>query len=307
MRIAFIGFGLVAGSVARALRRLPPAEVPSRADATSDAEDSRSIHRPWVVAWSPSGEGPRTAVADGVIDEAAAGIRAALDAADLVVLAGPADTVLALVPRLALGGDLRAVLGDGATITDVASTKSAIMHAADAAELPFVGGHPMAGRESRGYGASDEAMLSGRPWVIVRGASARAMDAERVQWLARSVGAEPVLATATEHDRAVAAVSHLPLVVAAALAETVAGDDAWPHSLARALSATGWQSSTRLARGDPAMGAGILATNAAATRDQLRSFRAVLDGWITALDSAEAPDSGTLQERLERARASLDR
>jgi hypothetical protein len=55
------------------------------------------------------------------------------------------------------------------------------------------------------------------------------------------------------------------------------------------------------------MGAGILATNAAATRDQLRSFRAVLDGWITALDSAEAPDSGTLQERLERARASLDR
>ena len=75
--------------------------------------------------------------------------------------------------------------------------------------------------------------------------------------------------------------------------------------LAKSLAASGWRDTTRLARGDPAMGAGILATNAALVADRLAGLRDVLDSWIDALRD-EGMDAGTLQGRLEAARAALE-
>ena len=93
---------------------------------------------------------------------------------------------------------------------------------------------------------------------------------------------------AAAHDRAVAGISHLPLLVAAALVEAVAGRsaaDAPPDwDVARALAANGWRDMTRLARGDPAMGAAIAATNAAAVAERLRALRIALDGWLAELE-----------------------
>jgi prephenate dehydrogenase len=114
--------------------------------------------------------------------------------------------------------------------------------------------------------------------------------------------------TAAEHDGAVAAISHLPLVAAAALVEAVAlsdgGADDWP--LGRALAATGWSDMTRLARGDPEMGAGILATNRAAVVARLRAYRDAIDAWITRLETDADPGlAAGLRARLERARDAL--
>ena len=83
VRIAFLGFGLISGSVARALRASP-----------------ESAGWP-LVAWSPSGAGPASAVADGVIDRAASDVPAAIEGADLVVLGGPATACLELLDGLA--------------------------------------------------------------------------------------------------------------------------------------------------------------------------------------------------------------
>lgn len=288
-RIAILGFGLIGGSIARAVRGMDGV-------------------RPRLVAWSPSGRGPAAALADGVVDDVGDSAEAALVDADLVVVAAPPLDAIALVESLS--GPLRARLGRGATVTDVTSTKAEIVRAADRGGLRFVGGHPMAGRETTGYGTSDERLFEGRPWVIVRGAAAGEVDVARVTWLALACRARPVALDAQAHDEAAAAISHLPLVVSAALVESVAGSGrsaagGGDWELASSLAASGWRDMTRLARGDPAMGAGILATNAMPVAARLRALRAAIDSWITDLERSPRPATGDLQARLGEIRERL--
>ena len=292
-RIAFLGFGLIAGSVAKAL--------------VGGGAVGAAARRPVLVAWSPSNAGPETAVREGVIDAAAADPAEAIESADLIVVGAPPLETIDLVERL--GGQWRAVLGRDAVVSDLASTKSQVVAAADRAGLPFVGGHPMAGRELAGYANSAADLFVGRPWVIVPG-SAASPDAEaRVAWLAAVCGARPVRMAAETHDAAAAAISHLPLVVAAALVEAVAGGDrerpGW--SAAAPLAASGWRDMTRLARGDARMGAGIAATNTTALVAGLRELQAVLDGWLSELEVTGGPDPSRLERRLRTARDRLVR
>ena len=102
VRVAFLGFGLIAGSIARALR----------------LADGRAWE---LVAWSPSGAGAAKALADGVLDRVAASGPDAMDGAELVVLAAPASDCLALLDAIA--GPWKGSLVAGAVVTDVASTK----------------------------------------------------------------------------------------------------------------------------------------------------------------------------------------
>src|SRR5687768_17209758 len=276
MRIGLLGLGLIGGSVVRALRESP----------TSEPLEPSSI-----AAWTPSGRGPAAAFDDGVIDRVAATPEEAIEGADLVVLAGPAPDCLAQLDELA--GPWRRLLGPDAVVTDVASTKEAIVLRATALGLRFVGGHPMAGRETSGYAASSADLFVDRPWVVVPTSDALAV--ERVEALARACGARPIRLGAAAHDRAVAGISHLPLVVAAALVEAVAGgSSAGPSgdwSTAAELAATGWRDTTRLARGDVTMGAGIIATNAPALATRVRELIAALDGWLAELERPGGPDA----------------
>lgn len=293
MRIALLGLGLIGGSVARALR----------ARSRGDAPETWSI-----AAWTPSGRGPARALDEGVIDTAAASPEAAIEGADLVVLAGPAPDCLAQLDELA--GPWRRFLAPDAVITDVASTKEAIALRATALGLRFVGGHPMAGRETSGYGASSSDLFVGRPWVVVPTSEADVAAVERVERLVGACGAHPVRLGAAAHDRAVAGISHLPLVVAAALVEAVAGNgSAGPSedwATAASLAATGWGDTTRLARGDVTMGAGIIATNAPAIADRVRELVAALDAWLAELERPGGPDAGEIADRLRTARERLE-
>jgi prephenate dehydrogenase len=288
MRVALLGFGLIGGSIARALR-------------ASGTDWS-------VAAWSPTGDGPRAALADGTIAAAPATAEEAIAGADLVVLAAPPLACLELLGRLA--GSLRAALADGAVVTDVASTKGRLVDRAMADRLRFVGGHPMAGRDATGWQASSADLFVGRPWVVVPADPTDLAARERAESLARACRAEPVLMTAVEHDAAVAAISHLPLVVAAALVEAVAGSGDgttradWPA--AAALAATGWQGATRLARGDVQMGVGILATNAPAIAARLVDLRVVIDAWLAELERPGGPEPAALAARLTAARQQLE-
>ena len=274
MQIAILGFGLIGGSLARALRRQSALNVLGE--------------RPTIVAWSPTGHGPERAVGDGTVDRAAETIDDGIAGTDLIVLAAPPLACLALIDELA-SSNRRARPGS-AIVTDVASTKGRIVAAADARGLRFVGGHPLAGRESNGYGAATDDLFDDRPWVVIPGRHAERGDVAVVERVARAAGARTMQLTAAAHDDAVAAISHLPLVLSAALAEAMIEDVEgvvrldWPT--AASLAATGWQSMTRLARGDVEMGAGIAATNAVAIAERLRDLGRVLDEWLVALDSA---------------------
>jgi prephenate dehydrogenase len=289
VRISIVGFGLIGGSIAKALSQRDPAGA-------------------WhVTAWSRTMEPVRQAVADGCVHVAAEHLEAAVEGAEIVVLAAPPLTCLEIVDRLARSSPEH--LDPDCTVTDVASAKREIVMRADAAGLPFIGGHPMAGRELSGYVAALPDLFVERPWVTVLGSGARLCDGERVAALIEACGAIQVPMQAEAHDRAVAAVSHMPLIVAAALVEAVAGSPGGPERpdwrAARALAATGWAGMTRLARGEPGMGAGIAATNAAAIAARLRDVRSAIDEWLALLEGVDGPDAAELADRFESARERL--
>lgn len=292
-RIAFLGFGLIGGSIARAL-----------GTENAGGHGAGPGSRPYLTAWTPTGHGTAQAAEDGVIDVAARSLPEALDGADLVVIAAPALDAIALVERL--GADLAADLPADAVVTDVTSTKRAIVEAAARSAIQFVGGHPMAGRETSGYEAAVPDLFVDRPWVIVLPEGTSAGTADPVRWLAARCGARTIEMSAADHDAATAAVSHLPLVAAAALVEAVHGGGGEAWTMARSLASSGWASATRLALGDPRMGAGILTTNSADVAAGVRALRAALDAWLAELERADGPHADALERRLAAARAILE-
>ena len=285
MRLAIVGFGLIGGSIARALA----------------ARDAGRWH---ITAWSRSADGPRAALADGAIDVVAPSAAGAVAEAELVVLAASPLANLGLVTEIG-----PAIAAAGATLSDVTSAQGAMARAAAAVPgLRHVGGHPMAGIEARGYEAARADLFVGRPWIVLPGSAALPDDVARVDELASACGARPVELDPDAHDRLVAAISHLPLVVAAALAETVTGTDAWDG--AAPLASGGWRDATRVARGDPDLGAGIAALNRDRLLEWLDRFSTVLDSWRADLaglpPTPDAPSTEVLRTRFERVRSALE-
>ncbi|HVQ23336.1 MAG TPA: prephenate dehydrogenase/arogenate dehydrogenase family protein, partial [Candidatus Saccharimonadia bacterium] len=237
-RLAILGFGLIGGSVAQALTARRPGE--------------------WTItAWSRGMAGPRTALDAGQIDAVAEDpTRAAADA-DLTLLAASPSANVALIGRVG-----PAIAGSGRPLTDVTSVQAPMASAAAAVPgLRWVGGHPMSGREQAGYAAAEADLFVDRPWVVLPGPNAVPADVALVERLAGDCGARVLRLEPDAHDAAVALISQLPLVVASALVEAAAGAPDWP--LARTMAAQGWRDTTRLARGDAQLGAGMLALNAA--------------------------------------------
>ncbi len=127
--------------------------------------------------------------------------------------------------------------------------------------------------------------------------------------LVTATGARPIRLSAAGHDAAVAGISHLPLLASVALVEAVAGGagapaEDWP--VAAGLAATGWRDATRLARGDVAMGAGIVVTNADAIAARLRATIDVLESWLLELERPGGPDRVVIAQRLQAARDRLE-
>jgi prephenate dehydrogenase len=288
VRVAILGFGLIGGSIALAL--------------------SRRGRGAWsVTAWSPGLEGPRRALSAGAIAAVAPDPQTAVRDAEIVVLAAPPLQNLTLLDQVA-----PLVTGVDVTVTDVSSSQAAIAaRAVRYPQLHFVGGHPMSGREKRGYSAARDDLFDGRTWAVLASPSARPVDVERVRSLAEACGAEPLEIDAQAHDEAVAAVSHLPLLASVALAETVAGSQEWPS--ARRLAAQGWRDMTRLARGDPELATGISVANAHHLAGWLGRYREAIAEWQRSLEElagfgkdAAAPEASAerdLRARFERAAA----
>jgi prephenate dehydrogenase len=237
--VAIVGLGLVGGSLARAL--------------TAGGYRVTGIDWPLVV---------RRALRTRAITEGATRAEAAA-AADVVVLAAPPATNLRLLIRLAR------VARPGLVITDVSSVKGEITREAARLSLAgFVGGHPMAGTEKRGFAASSSGLFRGAAWWIVPASDRRAT--RLVLGLVRATGARPITVDAATHDRAMAFLSHVPQVLAWALLEAARGDAVARLHLRRA--GPGFRDMTRLARSPRPLWNDILGANRVEVRRALRAL-----------------------------------
>ena len=212
----------------------------------------------------------------------------AADAPELVVVAAPPDVVARVVAE-----ELRR--WPEAVVTDVASVKSSVLQELEALGVDltrYVGAHPMAGRERSGAIAAQADLFDGRAWVVAPGPRATPGAIALVRRLGETVGAAVTQMTPTEHDAAVAAVSHVPQVAAS----LVAGRLRDLPASAVALAGQGIRDVTRIAASDPAMWTQILAANAPAVRGVLLALRDDLDGVLAALAQLEPAEAATTLE-----------
>lgn len=203
--------------------------------------------------------------------------------ADLVVLCTPVQTILTQLVEMA------PLLPAGAVVTDVGSTKRAVMNAA-ATVLPagvsFIGGHPMAGSDRAGIAHAREGLYRGAIWALCIPAAAE-KAAEGLVGLVEGVGAHPLMLDADLHDQLVALTSHLPHITSAALASYVLGN---PHGDALLpFIVGGFRDTTRIAAGNPAMWRDIMLTNRDNILEALHGLIADLGQWRDAIGAGDAP------------------
>jgi prephenate dehydrogenase len=221
-RVAILGTGLIGGSFALALRKHFP-------DISIVGFDRAEILQ--------------EALARGAVRETARDLAAAVRGADLVYVALPIGATIEALPAIA------AAAKDGALVTDTGSTKAMICRAAKTAfagGARFLGGHPMAGKETSGIARADAELFSGARYALMGLENDPDPRMHGFAALVRELGAEPVWTDAETHDWAVGIVSHLPQFLAVALARVVQ-DETDETGLPLSLSGPGLQDMLRLA------------------------------------------------------------
>jgi len=271
--ITIVGLGLMGGSLGLALR-------------------ARGIgRRIWGVARRDAVI--RRAVEMGAVDGGSLDLIEGVAGADIVVLATPVRAIIEILERI--GPHLQ----PGCLVIDLGSTKAEIVRAM--AQLPPgpqpVGGHPMCGKEVAGIAAAEATLYEGAVFPLIPLERTEAEALATAETLVEAVGATPIILDAERHDRLVAAISHLPYLVAATLVRAAA-DVAAEDPLAWTLAASGFRDTSRLAASDVTMMLDILITNRKPVLEMLQRYREHLE-CITAL-LAQGDDEG-LRAALEQA------
>jgi prephenate dehydrogenase len=233
-RIAVVGLGLIGGSIALAARQAWPAALVIGVDRNDVLEKAMIRH---------------------AIDVASEDLMI-ISEAELVILATPVGSILELLPKLPTH------VGTDAVVTDVGSTKRAVMNAAKALppRLPFVGGHPLAGAARGGFEMARPDLFTGRPWLLTTGTHDRHESVQRLSAFVEGLGARPVVVPSPEaHDRLLAFLSHLPQLAASALMAVI-GEQAGDEGLA--LAGRGLVDTTRLAASPADVWRDVCRTNA---------------------------------------------
>ncbi len=218
----------------------------------------------------------------------------AVDGADLCVLCTP----IGFMPELA--EQFRPALGKSAVVTDAGSVKGPVVNRVEAIlGGRFVGSHPMAGSERSGIEAARENLFQGAAAIVTPTARSEESAVEAVRSLWEIVGCRVSLMSPTDHDEAVARISHLPHAVAAALVNAI--NLRMPS--AGALAGGGYRDTTRIAAGPPAMWTEILLENKAPLIAGLDDLTETLNELKALLQSHDAP---ALEAYLARAKESRD-
>lgn len=211
---------------------------------------------------------------------------------ELVILALPLAQLLSPEPAL-----LQA-LPETAVVTDVGSVKAPVLKVWSQLHPRFVASHPMAGTAEAGVEAGLRGLFEHRPWVATPDHRTDPEALEVVHQLAMALGSQWLTADAESHDQAVALISHVPVLVSAALLRAVgAQSDPAVFDLAKALASSGFADTTRVGGGNPQLGTAMAATNTAAILRGLQAYRQSLEQLEALVDTGQW---SALQTELER-------
>ena len=244
-KVGVVGLGLIGGSIALDLREQG---VPVIGLVHRDSTAARAMQR-------------------GLVDEVSCH-PSCLSDCNTVILALPIEALLKPEPQLVEALPVNAV------VTDVGSVKGAVLEVWRDRHPRFVAAHPMAGTDQSGVDAGLPGLFRGRPWVATPEPSTDPQALASVKVLAEGLGGEWITADAACHDQAVALVSHLPVMVSAALLRAV-GDERDPRilDLARRLASSGFADTTRVGGGNPALGTAMACRNTDALLKALAAYR----------------------------------
>jgi prephenate dehydrogenase len=241
-RVAVLGVGLIGGSIGLAARRRLQAEV---------------------VGYSRTPATIERALEIGALDRGAASIAEACEGADLVFCAGP----VAALPAQA--GEALAACGPAAVVTDVGSTKSELVAALGEDER-FIGGHPLAGAETAGVANARADLFEGARWYLTPTEHSSGLLYDRLQRTVAGLGARPQAIDPGAHDRLMATISHLPHVVANALAAEAAAELSGDSERMPEVGPS-FRDTTRVAGSNPEVWADIFASNREAVADSVEA------------------------------------
>lgn len=241
----------------------------------------------------------------GAIDTGLTSLPGDLSDADLILLASPIEAILQTIPRL---GQVLNHSRSSTIVTDVGSTKTAIVDAMchHLSGVDCVGGHPMTGLERGGIEAADPYLFENAVYVLTPTERTTKGAIDRLEWLVRATGANPVILEPDVHDLFVAAVSHLPQLVAVSLVKTAADLDQETQGLL-ALAAGGFRDTTRIASSPPEIWTHICLTNKERILQVLERFQRVLSEIEGAVRGADGAGLGGYFEAARKVRESIPR
>ncbi len=263
--IAILGLGLMGASLALALKKRG---FSGRITGYARREETRT-----------------QALENGVVDTVYADPADAVREADVAVVCVPIWSIAKLAEQVV------GALKPGAVLTDVGSTKSELLEKMDRlfldSEAFFIGSHPIAGSEKTGINAGDPDLYDGRLTVVCPSDQNTDAAEKTVVELWKAAGSEVVEMSPAAHDAMLASTSHLPHMIAAALARSVANGA--PGGKAD-FCGTGFKDTTRVASGSADMWVDIIDTNRAALEAELDRFHQELQGLIGILRSGNSDD-----------------
>ncbi|WP_309740320.1 MULTISPECIES: prephenate/arogenate dehydrogenase [unclassified Chamaesiphon] len=257
MKIGIVGIGLIGASLGWDLRQLGH-EVSgvSRQQSTCDLAERK-----------------------GICDRASCDL-ASLQDAQIVFICTP---IAAILPTIA---QLLPHLQSETIITDAGSVKGALVDRATELWPNFVGGHPMAGNSQSGIAAFEKGLFADRPYVLTPTPATVPSALKMVDELVRSLGAVVYQTTPDRHDRAVAWISHLPVMVSASLiAACLQETDSTIRDFAKKFASTGFRDTSRVGAGNPEMGMMMAEYNRDALLHSLYIYRDRLDSLIDSIES----------------------
>jgi len=251
--VTIIGLGLIGGSIGLALRQ---GNEPG-----------------WeIVGYSRRQETIATALSSGAIERGETSLKNAVKQAGFVIIATPVLTIREIFSEIAPH------LPSACIVTDTASTKVQVMKWAEEILPPtvdFIGGHPLAGRETYGIQAAQAELFRGCTYCLTSSDKASPKSIDMVIGMVKKLGAIPFFIDAQEHDNLVAGISHLPMLLSAALVSLTTKNPSW--SKMSKLAASGYHDLSRLASGSPEVNAHICLSNKEAIINWIDKFSKELE------------------------------